>query len=374
MDKKTITTAIANQIGQKRGRKLNRDELQFLMQRIKQTDTSIFNGKNIADLIPVLVKVYESEIQKIKKIHVEGPIDMQEILAQEMEQSSINNNKALLKKATWDTLLQSPELLQSILNPSSLQRTSYLILDRKFQAKDANNITEFRWNVTDTSREYDNKASVVSTVEIQNIFGIKMYPFVFPNTPNATTGIKRLSVEIVELNMQAYISAAHKKKFHFMFETQKISNDVYSADNAVDSTLNDSEFRFHDTIMELNSITLRFGNPFKTLSLDPDILTGTIAIVGAQTTVSFGVPHRLALGDIIVIDGFATDNPIADVIEIDQINNPDGWPTTALTSTTATIDIDLSGLTGNIINVPHNIYLESKRFVIQLEIKHTKSL
>jgi hypothetical protein len=102
--------------------------------------------------------------------------------------------------------------------------------------------------------------------------------------------------------------------------------------------------------------------------MDPDVLPAVISSVGAQTLLTFNKPHKLEVGDYIVIENFITSNPDIDNVEINLINEKNGWPIVALTAFTATIDVNLSSLTGAILNNPYNIYLESKRFIIRLKI------
>lgn len=368
INRKELAMRVATQISQKRKLPLNIEELTYLTQRIKQVDKKILSQK-IEDLLPALVLVYEKELSKLPKPNQYDDIDLQSMLKSEMtkETEASSGYKTITNTTTLDSLLSTPVALQKIFNPAILRYKTYLLLDRKFQSTEANNSTEFKWYVTDTSRVYTSDMAV-STLPIKSITSIKMYPFIFPSSLNALTPSKRLSVEIDELKNQAYIAPAYKKRFHFVFSVQKVDADTYPQYVIDELGQNDCVFDFHNPITELNSVTLRFGNPFRNLALDADRLYATISSVGAQTRLTFTQSHYLNVDDVVVIENFTTATPTADTTQINLINNVNGNVLTGVTSTTATFDIDLSTLTGAILNNPYEIYFESKRFVVRLEL------
>ncbi len=369
IDRKLLTISVAKQIAQKRKKPITPEEVNYLKQRIKQINKKILANKKIEELLPALVSVYSQELDKLPKNTQYDELDIHSILVAELgkESESISGPKVVEKNATFDSLLQTPRLLQRIVNPQALKRKTYLLLDRKHQAKDANNITEFRWNVTDISHPYDSSMAV-STMPINDIVSIKMYPFIFPSALYTLNETKRLSVEIDELKNQAYVAPAYNKRFHFVFSVQNLTNDSNTQYNIDDLGNSDCVFDFHDPIIELNTITLRFGNPFYNLSLDPDQLPATITSSTNKALLTFAQPHNLDVNDIITISNFITSNANADSAQITLMNNKNGWPATITSDTTVTINVDLSGLVGTIINNPYMIYLESKRFVVRLEI------
>jgi hypothetical protein len=368
INRKELAMRVATQISQKRKLPLNIEELTYLTQRIKQVDKKILSQK-IEDLLPALVLVYEKELSKLPKPNQYDDIDLQSMLKSEMtkETEASSGYKTITNTTTLDSLLSTPVALQKIFNPAILRYKTYLLLDRKFQSTEANNSTEFKWYVTDTSRVYTSDMAV-STLPIKSITSIKMYPFIFPSSLNALTPSKRLSVEIDELKNQAYIAPAYKKRFHFVFSVQKVDADTYPQYVIDELGQNDCVFDFHNPITELNSVTLCFGNPFRNLALDPDRLYATISSVGAQTRLTFTQAHYLNVDDFVVIENFTTATPTADTTQINLINNVNGNILTGVTSTTATFDIDLSALAGAIVNNPYEIYFESKRFVVRLEL------
>lgn len=345
----------------------------YIKTRLRQLDMNLFKGKQITSILSALVELVSAELDKLPKLQEEGPIDIHEIMVQEIgkEPETSLLEKKLDEPTTIDALLQSPAVLQSIFNPHALRRKAYLTLDRKYQADDTNNINEFKWHVSNTSRAFNPLTTAATTAPVRDIIKIKMFPFRFPNSENTVTEFHRLSVEILEFNTQAYIITHTNKKFHFAFDIERTgpigSTEPYIMDDVGNSM---TEFEFHDPIIELSTITLRFGNPGDLINLDPDSLYGTIAPLGAQTVITFTQPHFCSLFTTVVISDFNTTLPIDDAVEIELMNSPTGWDITALTAFTVTIDVDISGLAGAIVGNPFYIYLNSKRFGLRMELTY----
>ncbi len=368
-----LIVSVARGVSQKRKANLLDHEKRYIIDRLRKLDLQLFKGKPISSIVAALVELTASEIAKLPKYSEEGPIDIHEMMVKELgkEPETSLLEKKIDEKATLDTLLQSPHVLQSIFNPAALHRKAYLILDRKYQSSDTNNINEFKWHVSNTSKTYNPLTTSATTAPMKDIVKIKMFPFMFPNSENTVTGFRRLTAEILELNTQAYIITHINKKFHFSFDIERTgpigSTEPYYMTDIGNSL---AEFEFHDPIIELNSITLRFGNPGELINLDPDSLYGTIAPLGAQTLITFGQPHFCSLFSSVVISDFNTTLPIDDAVEIDLMNSTHGWDIVAMTAFTVTIDVDLSGLAGIIVGNPFYVYLNAKRFALKMELTY----
>ncbi len=368
-----LTIAVSKIIKQKRKVPLLEHEARYIAQKIKSVDLSLFSGKPFCNVVSALATLINNELNKLPKFETDECIDVHEMLVKEIgnEPETSLLEKKVDEHATIDTLLHSPHVLQSIFNPQALWRKAYLILDRKYQADNSNNTTEFKWNIATTGKSYNPLSTVVTTAPLRDIIKIKMFPFRFPNSANTITEFNRLSVEIAELNTQAYIITHANKRFHFAFDIERTGAPGTTEPfimNDIGNSL--TEFEFHDPIIELNTITLRFGNPERLISLDPDSLRGTVSSVGAQTRITFTQPHLCPLGTTVVLSDFKTTDLVNDATEIELLNDPDGWAITALTSTTVTIDVDISGLVGAIIGNPFSVYLNAKRFGLKLELTY----
>jgi hypothetical protein len=359
---------------QRGGNPLAENEKNYVISRIKKINLDLFKNQPIQLIVDSLVDLISAELMKLPKITIDNtPIDIHDILAKEIgtEPETALYEKKIDKNATVDSLLQTPAILQGIFNPLARMRKAYLILDRKYQSDESNNVNEFKWLISNVGKAHNPLHTAVSSTIINDVIGVKMFPFRFPNSENNITDFHRVSVEIVEFNSQAYIIAASNKRFHFLFDLQRTG--------AVGSTapynMNDignhvADFSFVDPIIEVNTMTVRFGNPEEIISLDPDSLYGTIAALGAQTEITFLQPHNCAVDDVIIIQGFNTTDPVADAAEITLLNDPYGWNIAAHGTFDMLINVDISGLTGAIAGGPFYVYLNSKRFMLRLELTY----
>ncbi len=292
--------------------------------------------KSSVDSIPVkhIDMVYDTVKERIinnrKRIKkATKPVDVHEVLKQEIKQPG-------------------PTLLNRI-NPAATMKRAYFILDRRYH----NRSKSFSWDLKE-----------LSIINIENVLGAKVHPFRFPYTETAITFPMRLSINIEEFGGQAYIS--HVKNFQFIFELKKEGSGTEPY-QLIDTGGTYSEFWCATPITTMDSITINFGNPFNKITLDPDQLYATISSDGAQTLLTFTQPHMLLANDIVYIENFATDSA-DDYTETALLNSIYGWKLASVTSSTAHIDVDISSLSGSIINNPYLIYFDSKRFAIPIEI------
>jgi len=263
---------------------------------------------------------------------------------------------------------RNPTKLLGIFNPSALVKKTYIILDRRYHARDDSNLTEFRWNLSEGSDSSDN--TLITRVPLKNIVSMKMLPFRFPNTENTISFPMRLSVQVKEIPSQAYIAPGSNARFQFLFEITEEKTGSFQPYQLNEMSDNSSVFSFHTPIKHLSSLTLSFGNPFIKLTLHPDVLPATISPSGVVTLLTFTQPHNMLDGEKIIISSFITTELALDRVEIDLLNSVFGWAVTVIAATTLTVDVDISGLSGTILNNPYSIYLESKRFVIPIELSY----
>lgn len=369
---KQLISAVLQGISIKNKKILTNDEKLFLINKIKHINMEILRGKKISDIISSLVTLLSNDLKSIPKMD-NSPIDMREVFK---EQLGIEPETALLSRKidpneTIDSLLQQPLTLQGIFNPQALHKKAYILLDRKYQSNDVNNINEFKWNISSINKPYDS-ASAVATALFKDVIKIKVFPFRFPYASNLNSNTHRINIEFVEFNTQSYIIAHNHKKFHVTFDIQKTSNLVgtYPYD-LIDIGNANTEFEFSDPIISVDTLTLRFSNLNNVINLDPDNLNATISALGVQTLLTFSQLHWCALGDYVIISNFTTSSPSTDLVEIELMNGLDGWPIINIpTPNQILIDVDISGLSGAIIGNPFNIYLDSKRFVARVELTY----
>lgn len=365
-----LLNLVCGKIHDMRQKELNYEEIRYIKNKIKTINPGIFSGRKLADVVSVISEVYLEDLKKLETYNIKENVDVHEYLVKSIGESETVGVEVKTKpEKNLDGLLQ--------ISKAPIKKT-YLLLDRRYQSAEGNNSTLFTWNVVTTSGTFDKYSSAVSSIELKNIVAIRLYPFKFPNTPRVFGNDNTLSVEIVELNNQAYIAAAFYKRFHFSFNIFR-QNPLYGTSYTgtqepfKTSDLSDkgAVINFREPIAKLDNLSIRFGNPFNTLTLNPDKLPATVSASGIQTLVDFGTtPHYCAVGDVITFKNFNTTIPATDYDIIVSINDENGWYITAITSTTVTVDRDLTGLVGVINSNPTTILLDAKRFILRLEIDY----
>ena len=372
MDKPKILQMVMGNAQKAMKRKLSELEIVY----VKGQLNDFVKDKDMHEMresFPIFMKLVIEGLKNPRSVHkaLAEPhqVDIHEMLKQQITEDTKKVEAKNPSDITSILGLEPGMELLKMFNPQAAIYTSYVILDRKFQTRN-NSLDTFSWNLALSGQGYNHDTSAVCTTMPKNIIGAKIIPFRFPRTEAAITFSKRLSINIQELEMHAYVASDNRWRFHFLFsliEDGGNPNDPYILANSGGE--NTTEFWLGSKVQEIDSITLTFGNPFTKLTLDPDRLPATIASVGVQAVLSFAQPHFVSVGDNVTIEDFTTNNIIADFVEIQLMNDDTGWPVVAATATTLTIDVDLTGLTGA-ITTPTSIYLDSKRFIIPMEIKY----
>lgn len=354
-----------------RGKPMNYAERKHFINKFKTINMSKFKSHPVKRVIEVLTQIFIDDLSKVRNDDFTA-IDMHEVLTREIgdEAESSIMEKKVATDATVDSLLQQPKTLQRIFNPKAMQKSVYIILDSRYRDRTVTDPTILRWSVTTPQGNFMPDSTALTTMYLRDIIAMQMSPFRFPNARNAYTNAHRLSAEIIELNSQAMICNRGQKRCHFMFDITKTGNATYSPYDLAVIDSSKTVFKFHTPIVQLDTISLRFGNPTLNIALDPDQLYATITPSGIQALLTFTQPHYCVVGDEIISSDFTTSMPIADKATIDLFNVPNGNIITSIPlANTMTIAVDLSTLNGVISN-PVLIYLNSKRIICHMEFIH----
>jgi hypothetical protein len=355
--KRIIDTVIA-----KLGRSLSFEENTFLLKKIRSLDTTIFTEHDVNVAIDTIAGVMLDNLRKVYSTDL-GQFDMQTYQSKVIGKAEAATVLKAAKTDTVDSLLSSPLVLQNIFNPAATKRTNYLLLDSRYRNR-LDNRSDLQWNINSIGTNYDPNTTAVSSNEIHDIVKIKIFPFKFPGNSYVHSS-DNISIELVELNNQSFMAPANNKRLHFMMEAATGNNSQYTLN---DIGQNPTEFSFQKPITELNTLTLRFGNPFLPIILDPDQLTATLTASGANTLITFNTVHNCNVNDYITVLNFATSSSLNSTI-VSNMLNPYGLLVTAVTSNTITVGINLSSLVGTIVGTS-NVYLNSKRMIIRLELTY----
>jgi len=328
-------------------------------------------------------------------------LDLKEFLFMEMGNSPehLVTDFKPQEKISMTYLLKNPQILQNIFYPENLIKNAQLTLDSKNRIRNVvtyeylsypSTYDIFSWNIAPINSSYDSSNTAVSTSLLKNIVSIKMKPFILPNL----YAKKNINIEMLELNQQAYINQT--SRFHFSFNASYTTQKTYAEATGYRSaytefpigTINKytqislkeygknlSIYYFNEPIAELPRLSLKFSDD-SVLNFDNDYITATI-ITGTRTGLVFPYIPNITLYDEVIISNLTADNANTNTIKaiLDNINNQ-VFQITSITNTDTIgtnaiyyIDISSDGLTG-INNGQFLVYLNSKRFIITLDIEY----
>jgi hypothetical protein len=369
---------------------LSDKELNYVTDQVHQLSDEFLRTKPLANIIQILTNIFEQDFKKQKQTKPEPTdIDVHELLKHELgdHPETVSTDLPPESKDQLDTKqsintriltifgTNEPLKIQNIFNPRAMDKKAYVVLDRRYMSSYTNDLSLFQWDLDSQSQSQKSGSILGTTAPLRDITRMKMFPFKFPNCDSTIPVVNGLTVAIEELNIQSYSAIAYNRRFHFAFDMTRTGAINTSAPYDVKDVGNSvTDFEFYKPIIELEMISITFGSPFRRIVLDPDLLPATITPVGIQTVLTFSQPHLCAIGDIFYISDFNTTDPSADLIQIAQINSTLGWAASAITSTTVTIDVNLSTLVGAIVGSPFPVYLEAKRFIIRVEFTFRRYL
>jgi hypothetical protein len=262
-----------------------------------------------------------------------------------------------------------------ILNPSSLYRKNYMVLDSRYRItteQSPPSVRSFEWNYVQKNQN-TTQGSVNVIGNVRDIVGFRVYPFRIPYVFNADNSYSRVTMLIEELSSQAFI-AHENRKFQFMFRSTVDNEFIYLETNK----FNDGYFWFEKPITTLEKLTISFGNPIEKIIFDRDrdyCIIDYFAIAPA-TQITTDQPHNLANGDLVYFEDFDVGvvNPILNnQVLINQqikvlINRTSGHQITVINPTTFSIPATTNTIQNPIANIRFKVFYGSKRAFIPIEI------
>lgn len=394
VDKQHLQQIIYNAVNARRRTTMSHVEQRHLQNQIKQLSQTFIDKYPLQNLVTELTSEIISQFATLPLEPKQ--IDMHEVLKQQIGTVAETQNSYQVSPSantttnttntanTANTAIQSicnastPLRLQHMFNPRSLETKAYVQLDRRFQSGSANNKSAFTWDLSDISA-IGSQGVLSTSARVCDIVSMKMYPFIFPITPNAYLN-NRLTVTIGEFVSQSYSTTTHvtnstgvtsltSRQFHFEFVLNANGNTYLANDIGMSQAI----FEFYRYIEEISTITISFGNPFLPLVLQPDRGICTISALGIETLLTFNTNTFLVTNDLIYILDFTTSDQPQDVAIISLINNQYGHIVTIVSATEVTIDVDISDIVG-VPSANTNCYFESKRFAPRLEFTFRRQL
>jgi hypothetical protein len=269
-------------------RKLAYNEKAHVKSYYLQLDKSQYRGKKVSDIISPLVQhiIKKLSFSKSHDINITDYFKST-IGVPDEKQSSVSNliSTAVESSTPTDTDLSvdsflgvsDVKTLQLLLNPESLYTHHYLSLDtdyRLIQEAATSNVSQFKWNYTESQNLREGFCNSVSKIE--NIIGIRLYQPRIPFISAIDTSAKRVSVLIEEFAAQAYI-AENGRRFQYILRPDYINATATQIELTTED-YNDGIYWFRQPITTFESITISFADPLTILSFPSDFARFVICL------------------------------------------------------------------------------------------------
>ena len=365
-NEKYISQLIAS-IKKDLGRNLIATEKLYLINLLKNVNPVVFNTKHPQEIADIIKKKVLDEI----KSQLYGPtddVDIHEILKNEIgvgtEDTSASDDSlttqvtnSFANQASISSFLGVSTIgdINKIINPSQIEKTSYILMDTRYRILDDDGTASFRWNFVNNNNTAQGTVNTIN--DVQNITSFKVLPFKIPYVSNGDNNYDLITMSIEEFSAQSYIGHENRK-FHFIFSTEVKDRWI-----ELDPTYNgNGVFKFASPITRIESLTLTFASPLQAIIFDTDRFNAHIYAysdvndIQKNTQIISSIPHNLETGDLVYISNFATTNVLIDSTIISSINDKNGITITKISDMIFSIDIDTTPLVTvyNSISVTNN--------------------
>lgn len=381
---------------------LSSDEIQNITKKISHVDYSKLSRVVANSIVDKIIALFIKSVKPTNKTNpsVDSEIDVKEFQIQQQIQidkedpfipvkNAITHTIQNINNASVTTIFGTSDTkkLQLLVNPKSLYKTEYIVLDSANRDFVPTQPTIMKWRY---SSDAQYSQGVVTTVDkLRDIVGMRIQTISTRNTYRYLFSQPLYTLQIQEFAAQSFI--AHDNwRFHFAFRPTydtRQGTDVISSLYSVLKPLNDGYFWFEKPITEVNSFTITLSNPLTPIIMPItnvvvpssafSVSNPVIIDISTHPEIPVGTFSYFAVGDLVRIVGFSTADPIGDAAVIAQINDVNGHLITATSGaagTSITIAVDTSSITPLTDNSnPTTIIDETVRIMIPLELIYIDS-
>jgi hypothetical protein len=268
--------------------------------------------------------------------------------------------------------------LVKFINYESIWRSTYIIIDSRYQNIVNTDRSKISFNLQTTSKVRADHGGIVVGNTIRDIVEVEIYPFTIPYKPLFANFYKRITMTIDEWTSNSF-EAYEDGAFHFVFD---ISN---TNENLIYLKPVNSTFRFIKPVNYIDNFTLSFGAMLPKIEFDVDrMYTSSIDFMSTDGMFTFSEPHNLITGDLVYITGFSSPDVAKDVVLLEQVNRSSGHTIVKKNNYSISLNIDLSSMrreepVGSSIfpidTFQQNVlvYFASKRIQIPMKISYLLS-
>lgn len=269
------------------------------------------------------------------------------------------------------------ELIKFI-NYESIWRSTYIIIDSRYQNIVNTDRSKISFNLQTTSKVRADHGGIVVGNAIRDIVEVEIYPFTIPYKPLFDNFYKRITMTIDEWTANSF-EAYEDGAFHFVFDISRTNENLIYL-NPVNRT-----FRFIKPVNYIDNFTLSFGAMLPKIEFDVDRMYAlSIDYFSTDGIITFKEPHNIVTGDLVYITGFSSPDMAKDVKLIEEVNRSSGHTIVKKNNYSIIINIDFSSMRreepvgSNIYPIDtfqQNIlvYFASKRIQIPMKISYLLS-
>lgn len=322
---------------------------------------------------PNFYKQVEDKKNTEKRINDKNQNSINEKKTYSISQTTINQS------SLTDLLgIKTSEQMTRVLNPKSLYRKNYFILDSRYRSVNTST-NKLSWDFNLNTQPNDsNSVNIIGN--LRDIIALKIYSFRLPYSKTLDNKYKRISILIDELSSQSFV-AHEQRNFHFVLETDIDSSFI----NVNTLQFNEGYFRFEKPITTLDKITLSIANPLEPVYFDTDrcgYLVDNFSMT-PLTKITTYLNNKLFIngllpGDLVYFSNYETgkiDPVLVEETQIDNniknsINSINGFEISILDHYSFTINLDTALIQNPIEKVFYDVFFGSKRIFIPFEVEY----
>jgi len=349
---KSSVTLIKDEVETKLKRKLLAGETNSLIQYIKELK---LNTTNYRKAVLYIVNSYHNKLLNPGK---KKYVNMHELMKTQLGSSS-QDVSGDVKTCESFASLPTPYGGGYVRNKSA-----YFLLDSKFK-----NLTMeegiFQWDLNFSQVIQQSSVNVVAR-QLKDIHTIQFDDFSIPYTKSADNAYGRIAVYIEEFNEMSVIMN-NNKRYHMLFKPTRETNKIQLSPLKSD----EGKYRFFTPVRAIDSLTLRFLNPFNRIQFLPDryqvkVRLGTLP---GKTIIIFSENHNVTDSELILIEDFTMTDPDKNNRTVNSINSSEGYICEVLDNTTLQINFDLVNVQTSILNDHFSkCFIASRRILIPLRV------
>lgn len=376
-----VLRRVANTVQTKMGRPITSSELTGLISYARGLNLTRFRDMPKDKLEDMVAATY---LQKIRDSIDEKPIDVRELMIKELTKSGSagdgssggsnwasggdgaaagGGGSGLKTSSDGNALVEiSPDpwyLLLREMNRESLNRTANIWIDSRY--RDLSDTYTDRY-VFRFSNSYTRQPGTVNAIgEIRDVIELQCDEFTLPYNKSTDNYYNKITMQIGQFK-NGYISQEGNFESHFVFNTEKLSN------NMIKLTPVNPICKLRDPVVVVDKLDLIFRAPFAPVQFDADRGTCTVSYTNPATFTT-PIPHNLESGDLVYVTGFTTNNINTDQLIINAVNSDAGYAINKIDQYNFNIPIlDLTVVTAPVAGLVCNLYYGSKRAIIPLRL------